>query len=600
VTAPAGAAAAASTLPEPIAPGAELSDLGAVGLALAAVAGAWCHLPIPIVVTAPIVVGALARRRWLLLIVGVGLLASGLGHRALDGLGRPPVGAVEGVVTLVSDPARSSFGASADVRLASGTRVQLRADGGAAGALDRSLAGERLAVVGTVRAPPPGSGWMVPRHLAGTLEATEVERVDGGRAPWRAANRIRRLLGHGVERLPPDVAALYLGIVLGDDRAQRPEITDDFRGAGLTHLLVVSGQNVAFILLLARPLTERVGPAGRAGTTLVVIAAFATVTRFEPSVLRASAMAAIAVGGQVAGRPSPTWRTLALAITALVLVDPLLVRSIGFQLSASASLALALLAGPIARRLRGPLVLRDALAASLAAQIGVAPILLPLAGGLPVVSIPANVLAVPVAGTVTTFGLPAGVLAGVVGPEVGRWIHLPTELAIRWVAGVARVAAVAPLGQVGVPHVGALLALALAVVVVGRARSPAPVRGGLGVIGLAAALVLLEPASALRAPVARDLQGGGSVHRQGGATVVVAPERPFAEALLEDLRLAGVRRIDLLVVEGDATAVRALLEHRWSVARVLDQQTPAAALVVGGLEVVVAPDRPPVVRARAP
>lgn len=599
MTAPRGATTSGGALPGPIAPGAELSDLGAVGMALAAVAGAWWHLPIPIVVAVPIVLGSLVLRRWLLVVVGVGLLASGLGQRALDGLAPRSTGAMEGVVTLVSDPARSSFGASADVRLAGGARVHLRADGGAAGALDRSLAGERVAVVGTVRAPPPGSGWMVPRHLAGTLEATEVERVDGGGAPWRAANRIRRLLGHGVERLSPDVAALYLGIVLGDDRAQRPEIADDFRGAGLTHLLVVSGQNVAFVLLLARPLAERVGPAARTVVTLLVIAAFATVTRFEPSVLRASMMAAIAVGGQVLGRPSPSWRTLALAVAALVLIDPLLVRSIGFQLSAAASLALALLAAPIARRLRGPRLVREALAASLAAQVGVAPILIPLAGGLPVVSIPANVLAVPVAGTVTTFGLPAGVLAGLVGPGVGRWIHLPTELAIGWVAAVARVAAAAPLGQLRAPHVLFLVALVGASARVRRANA-AVARAGLAALVLAAGVVVLEPAWALRAPVSSALSGGGSVHRRGGATVVVAPERPNGEVLLEELRLAGVRRIDLLVVDGDATAARTLLEHRWTVVRALDERAMPTALVIGDLEVVAAADRPPVVRARAP
>ena len=42
--------------------------------------------------------------------------------------------------------------------------------------------------------------------------------------------------------LPPTTRSLFAGFVLGDDRGQPPEVVDDFRGAGLTHLLVVSGE----------------------------------------------------------------------------------------------------------------------------------------------------------------------------------------------------------------------------------------------------------------------------------------------------------------------------------------------------------------------
>jgi predicted membrane metal-binding protein len=70
-------------------------------------------------------------------------------------------------------------------------------------------------------------------------------------------------------------------------------VVDDFRGSGLTHLLVVSGQNLAFVLVLASPVTNRLTWRWRWVVTLGVIGAFALVTRFEPSVLRASAMAAI-------------------------------------------------------------------------------------------------------------------------------------------------------------------------------------------------------------------------------------------------------------------------------------------------------------------
>ena len=74
-----------------------------------------------------------------------------------------------------------------------------------------------------------------------------------------------------------------------------------------------------------------------------MIAFFALITRFEPSVLRASAMAAVAVTATTLGRDSSSLRLLALAVGGLVLVDPFLVHSVGFQLSVAACVGIVLL-----------------------------------------------------------------------------------------------------------------------------------------------------------------------------------------------------------------------------------------------------------------
>src|SRR5690606_22030929 len=140
-------------------------------------------------------------------------------------------------------------GSRADVRVGT-RRVEMRASQGAAGMLDGALAGETLRVSGRIGPPPDGSPWLVPRHVSGRLVAERIE-IDGRGAPHhRAANRLRRLLERGAEVLPPTARSLYGGFVLGDDRGQPPEVTDDFLGAGLTHVLVVSGSNVAFVLVL--------------------------------------------------------------------------------------------------------------------------------------------------------------------------------------------------------------------------------------------------------------------------------------------------------------------------------------------------------------
>jgi competence protein ComEC len=208
----------------------------------------------------------------------------------------------------------------------------------------------------------------------------------------------------------------------------------------------------------------------RWAATLGLLAFFGLLTRWEPSVLRAGAMAALACTVATMGRPSARLRLLALAVTGVVLVDPLLVDALGFRLSVGATIGIALLAGPIGRRLPGPGWLGEPLAVTIAAQVGVAPIAIPAFGGLPLASLPANLLAIPAAAPLTAWGLTGGVLAGIAGPPFDGWLHLPTRLLTWWLVGVADWGARLPLGQVRAGHAIALGIVAGAAVLVRRRR----------------------------------------------------------------------------------------------------------------------------------
>ena len=116
---------------------------------------------------------------------------------------------------------------------------------------------------------------------------------------------------------------------------------------GLSHLLVVSGENVAFTLALFGPLLRRLPLGARTIGALVIVLLFATMTRFEPSVLRASALAVVALGSSFVGRPASSLRRLVLAVIALLVIDPFLVHSVAFWLSCGASAGIATLSAPI-------------------------------------------------------------------------------------------------------------------------------------------------------------------------------------------------------------------------------------------------------------
>ena len=395
---------------------------------------------------AVVVVPAAALLRWpVVRWVAVALLASGMAERSLDGLDGVEPGVVAGEVTLLSDPTPHFEGVRVDVRWGH-RRLEAHAQGIAAEALRPRLAGEVVRVRGDVRPVDAALPWLVARHVSGRLSVLRVDDWRAGDPTSRVANGLRRTLVAGAAPLDPRERSLFTGLVLGDDREQPADLADAFRGAGLTHLLAVSGQNVAFALALAGPLLRRLRLWPRLGATFIVIGLFGVMTRFEPSVLRASAMAGLAVTLAMPGVPISRLRVVGLAVTALVLIDPLLVRSAGFQLSACAALAIVVLAPRLSSVLPGPAALREAAGVTLAAQLGVAPVLLATFGPVPVASLPANLLCVPVAGLVMVWGLTAGLVAGVGATPFAELVHQPTRLALGWLELVAERAAHARLG----------------------------------------------------------------------------------------------------------------------------------------------------------
>jgi competence protein ComEC len=230
----------------------------------------------------------------------------------------------------------------------------------------------------------------------------------------------------------------------------------------------VSGANVAFVLAIVAPLLSRLRLGARCAGGLAVLVVFGTMTRWEPSVLRASAMAALALLATFLGRPASGRRLLVLAVTALLLVDPFLVHSVGFLLSAGASAGIVVLAAPIGARLPGPTPVAEALGVTAAAQLGVLPVLIPVFGTVPLVALPANLLAAPVVGPLTVWGLVAGVTGGVLGPAAARVLQLPTYTMLRFVETVAATAARNPMAVdaralIGLLAVGCAVATTLAV-----------------------------------------------------------------------------------------------------------------------------------------
>ncbi len=330
----------------------------------------------------------------------------------------------------------------------------------------RSLdAGDRVALSGHL-SPLEGfdTRWRW-RHVVARLDDARLTNLERGRAPLlSAANWVRALVERGGSGMRARERGVLAGFLLGDKRAIPKATLDTFHAAGMSHLLVVSGANVAAVLALVRPLLRRTPIVARLLIGISALVIFGAATRWEPSVLRAIMMAVIVLTGETLGRPIGGVRVLCIAVSALLLLDPLLLHSVGFLLSAGATAGIALFAAPLSRFMPGPRPVRDSLAVTAAAQIGVAPVLLPVFGSIPLVALPANLLAAPLVVPVTIWGLVAGAAGAVLGPDASHLLQAPTALALQGIELIAESAARSPgaVGGRGLLEIGVLLCAGLA------------------------------------------------------------------------------------------------------------------------------------------
>ncbi|MFV1962535.1 MAG: ComEC/Rec2 family competence protein [Acidimicrobiia bacterium] len=434
-------------------------------------------------------------------------------------------GPVSGVAALASDPVEGRFGYWV---------VAVTEDGALLFDIDKSGGfgrGDMVSFEGMSRGDPGRRG--VYEYRA-RVRVTSISLVSASSSiPLRLGDALRNRVMSALE--PFDAGrGLLAGFLIGDTSGIGAADIEAMRLAGLSHFVAVSGSNVALFLGLlvfaAGPLA--LGPKRRALVGLIGLPVYAAATRFEPSVMRASVMAAIALGGRLFGIVLEAWQLLSLAVIVLLVLDPRLTSSAGFQLSVAAT------AGVLVGArwpLSGGRVAR-ALAVTVGAQIAVAPLLLIHFGSVPMMSPVVNLVAAPIVAASTLIGA-----VGVAGPSF--LLHIAAWLA-DLVLLLARGAAIWPQLE-PVPLLVILLAGFVTV------RFP-PSRSAVAVGGAVIVVVLvLGGGSPVPDPgvIVLDVGQGDAILIHGGDdTYALVDGGPDALVLADRLRKYGVDRLDLVVL----------------------------------------------------
>ncbi len=514
---------------------------------------------------------------WLsIALVALALALAGVGwgsfhrHRTEGALLRSMApGQVEVEGTLREDPRPQTRGWSAivDIRLVTSdgrnSTLHETAWVSAHGEPLDAVRGDRVRIAGVVRVPEEGgfAGSLLRRGIAVELSAARAERLGPSANPLvRAAQSVRAVVGRSIRRLfAPREAGLLLGLVLGDDSGLDEEVERDFHATGLGHMLVVSGENVAMVLapVLALGLALRLGRWARFSLGLGTVVFFVVLTGAEPSVMRAGVMAGLALTGVLLGRPRSAASILAGAALALLVIDPALVWSVGFQLSVAATASMVALATPFAEHLRFlPRPLALATGATLAAQLGVTPVLLFFFHEVPLVTALANVLAFPAVSPALLMGLGAAGV-GLVSPAAARPLALVAGLPLRYLETVADRLSTAPVPWITSGGGAAVLVIGFVIVlaIIGWVRSGRRPRGRPAAVGLGVLLPLVVWSSALGAGPPERLtvrfldvgQGDAALVTSPGGAAVLIDAGPDETQVATDLSALGVKRLDIAI-----------------------------------------------------
>jgi competence protein ComEC len=444
-------------------------------------------------------------------------------------------------------------------RAAARVRESVWVDG--RGEVPNAVRGDRVRLVGRAVVPDDAefAGFLSSRGLVAELQVDSATRLGPSSvAVVRWAQSFRALVGGSIRELfPPREAGLLLGLTLGDDSLLDPEVERDFRASGLSHLLVVSGGNVAMVLApmlaLAAALKLSRWPKFALGVGTVVF--FVVLTGAEPSVLRAGVMAGLTLFGVVLGRPRSAASILSAAVFFLLVVDPALVWSVGFQLSVAATAGMVALATPLADRV--PVVPKPialAAGATVAAQIGVTPVLLYHFNEVPTSTLFANVLAFAPVAPGLLLGLVAAFVA-IVWSSLGRVLAAIALLPLRYLEILADHAARAPApwitgGGMATLVLGLLFAAAIAWWIRSGRRLPRSVM----VAGLILAPLLVwstalssGPPSGLTVRFFDVGQGDAALLTSPAGVTMLVDGGPDEAQVATKLAALGVKRLDVVV-----------------------------------------------------
>jgi len=327
--------------------------------------------------------------------------------------------------------------------------------------------GQRVRVGGFLY--PPGqadrfsySDYLARQGISSVLPNAWLETIDA-QAPATLPSLLADLRQGAqatiTQALPDPLAALLVGILLGNERLIDPALDEAFGRVGAAHIVAISGFNMMLVaVVVQRLLNQLTGrPRLSALVAILFVLLYTLLVGGSAAVWRAALMASLLIVAPLLERRTFLPASLAFVVLLLSLENPLVLWDMGFQLSLAAIVGIVVLAEPLSAGLRGLLGrilpppwaeraaawLNEPIAVSLAAQALTAPLIALSFERLSLASLPVNLLVLPVQPYILILGGLAVLIAPFFAPlaQVMLWV---VGLLLAWTIQVVRAFAALP------------------------------------------------------------------------------------------------------------------------------------------------------------
>jgi len=242
-----------------------------------------------------------------------------------------------------------------------------------------------------------------------------------------------------INSMPERDAKFVMSLILGDKLIGH-ETLEQFRTAGISHIISVSGMHVAivtgFVLYMLSLFNIR---RYKIPIIIIVLIFYVVLTGANPPVIRAALMASIALIGTTYGKKHNSINSLSFAAFLILIFNPLMLWDVGFQLSFVATLAILYFYKPIQKKLSmlNPKI-RDLIAITFSAQIGTIPLTMYYFHYISIISFLSNIVIVPLADVAVVLGFLSAII-GLILPFLSyfiNYINIPFVEAILYITNL--------------------------------------------------------------------------------------------------------------------------------------------------------------------
>ncbi len=243
-------------------------------------------------------------------------------------------------------------------------------------------------------------------------ELVAIERAEHGdifaRVKHNFASTVKNLI-------PAPEADLGLGYLVGEKTGLSDEFSEQLRNVGMTHVVVASGAHLGILIGAVRKIFGKISRFAGVAGALLAIFAFALMVGFTPSMTRAVLVAVLGISVGYVGRSFSPLRLISFVAAITLLIDPMNLLNLGWQLSFASFFAILALVPRLDRMLYGgksPPWLAGMLITSIVTSITCAPILIYNFGTVSLLSLVANLIILPT----LPYAMFLVLLSGIVNP----------------------------------------------------------------------------------------------------------------------------------------------------------------------------------------